>query len=139
MSRFVNNRRIVLLYCAVSIAAGNMVLGSPQSAYADGWAELLKPLVKDVIVPGASMGMKKLMERNNKKQQSDESKSKSEDSGSTDNSWADSAFSSPEEPISTGSGDDMIMSTPEEPISFSSQQTSPMDPPPPPPPPVETP
>jgi len=35
----------------------------PQVSFANDWTDMLKPLVRDVIVPGASMGMKKLIQR----------------------------------------------------------------------------
>ncbi|MCE3235747.1 MAG: hypothetical protein K0Q50_1927 [Vampirovibrio sp.] len=146
MSRFVLSRKIVTVLSTASILAGSM-MAAPQASYADAsWADLLKPLVKDVIVPGASMGMKKLMERNAKKNgtaaPSTASTSESSSTSSNDDtSWQDS-FSTPQEPTtSASSGDDGISPTPEEPMSFNEPQYSSvaLDPASPPPPPVATP
>lgn len=146
MSRFVLSRNIVTVISTASIIAGSILVSCPQASYADAsWADLLKPLVKDVIVPGASMGMKKLIERNAKKHgTSDSSSSASESSTSTssDTSWQDS-FATPQEPItsSAGNNEDDISPTPEEPMSASEHQytSSAMDPASAPPPPVATP
>jgi hypothetical protein len=112
----------------------------PQASYADtSWADLLKPLVKDVIVPGASMGMKKLIERSEKKHSGSASasttateQSTTPDVGASASSWVDSAFSTPEEPMSSSA--DVTPSTPEEPISTASNSVSSAEAPPPPPP-----
>lgn len=145
MSRFVTNRKSFISLCMVFSLVGGVFTLMPQASYADtSWVDLLKPLVKDVIVPGASMGMKKIMERSEKKHpestsasQSTSSPSTTEAAGASNSSWADAAFSTPEEPMHTGS--DAITPTPEEPISTASNPVSSTEEPPPPPPPVATP
>jgi hypothetical protein len=144
------------------LLAGNVVMNSSQPSYADGsWADLLKPLVKDVIVPGASMGMKKLTQHMQKKQadgqtSTDPNVMNVTSDGST--SWTDAftsatsnttsttstnsgdPFSMPEEPMSTSSSEAGMNSKPEEPMNMSyAAPTSDIEPPPPPPPPVNTP
>jgi hypothetical protein len=134
---------------ALLMAAGLMV-SVPQASHASDWVDLLKPLVKDVIVPGASMGMKKFIARqqklhpelanfNNSSDSSSSTTSSAIDdffnntgsSGSSTTSSSVSEFSSPEEPISTSNAGSAFWET--------STSASATDPAPPPPPPVATP
>lgn len=41
-----------------------------QPAYAEDWVDILKPLVKDVVVPVAKMGLEKLREKKKDRQKS---------------------------------------------------------------------
>lgn len=139
---------------AMLIAAG-LTVSAPQASQANDWVDMLKPLVKDVIVPGASMGMKKLIERQARlhpelakfsgsaNSTSTASPGITDDffnnTGSTSTGSADSSatsspaeeFSSPEEPISTSNADSSFWEV--------SNAASATDPAPPPPPPVATP
>lgn len=139
MSRFCLSRKWIVGLSVFSLLFGGTSLLAPAPSYADtSWVDILKPLVKDVIVPGANAGMKKLIEKKLKLKLDGSSDTASNDSYGS----ADSVVSMPEEPTtstSSSSGDDSMMSMPEEPTySASSGETSSNDLSSPPPP-VETP
>ncbi len=98
--------RFLAVVCLV-FTASQISLVLPGPVYADtSWTELLKPLVKDVIVPGASAGMKKLLEKKMKVKLDNSS-------GFSTSSGSDSVMTMPEEPsVSDGGG---LISMPEEP------------------------
>ncbi len=106
MSLLFCRNRFLAVFCLV-FTCSQMCLIFPGPSYADtSWAELLKPLVKDVLVPGASAGMKKLLEKK-MKVKLDNSSSLSTSPG------YDSVMTMPEEPsVSDGDG---LISMPEEP------------------------
>lgn len=85
------------------------------NAFADtSWAEILKPLVRDVIVPSASAGMKKLIEK--------KTKVKLAVPGSAVGSNStDSVPPMPEEPFSAGGDSDALLSMPVEPVHAHSE------------------
>lgn len=144
MSCFVFIRKFLVTSCALSVVSVNLMM-APQIAHADSsWVDLLKPLVKDVLVPGATMGMKKLKERNDHKlgiyKESDASNNPDAFSSSAND--AANSFTS-EEPITHNSNDfeDRTVPTPERGASesISSDASEAKASALPPPPPVETP
>lgn len=120
MSRFCLNRKIVSVFSLFSLVFGGSSLVAPAVSYADAsWMELLKPLVKDVIVPGASAGMKKLIEKKMKLKLNSSSDTETT-FDNMDFSNMENVMSMPEEPTTETSaegteGDDNVMSMPEEP------------------------
>lgn len=102
-------KRLLVFSCLVCIVSAMSSVTS-SSAYADtSWSEILKPLVKDVIVPGASAGMKKLIEKKMKVKLDNSS-------GSSSNYSHDNVTTMHEEPSSTASSDQSgLISMPEEP------------------------
>lgn len=140
MSRFCLSRKLISGLSLFSLLVGGTPLVTPSASYADtSWMELLKPLVKEVIVPGAEAGMKRLLEKKLKlKLDSSDNTSETADTYNMDNMmsmpeeptaastpWDNNGdmMSMPEEPMSAsttsdGSGD--MMSMPEEPVSSSS-------------------
>lgn len=138
MSCFVFSRKVFAMFLTTLLLSGSLMMVSSQVSYADAsWADLLKPLVKDVIVPGASMGMKKLTQRMEKKKGGSTSSDSSAAATGDDGSWTN-AFASPQEPVSSSSSMDGVQGTPEEPMN-TTYTSSAVDAPPPPPPPVATP
>lgn len=120
MSRFCFNRKWILGFSALSIVFSGTSLVAPASSYADtSWADLLKPFVKDVVVPSANAGMKKLIEKK-LKLKLDGSSSSYDNYNMTDSS----VMSMPEEPTSSSDGADSITSMPEEPTYSASTETS---------------
>jgi hypothetical protein len=142
-----------------ALVAGSMLVAAPQASFASDWMDLLKPLVTNVIVPGASLGMKKFIQHEEKmhpelagkvggssSSASTTSNSSSESSGNGmdqffDNSSATSSdsattasFASPEEPISSNSEGSAGSA-----YWAASHSVSATDPAPAPPPPVATP
>jgi hypothetical protein len=159
MSNF--RRKMTSLSLAAVIASGTMAL-IPQASFASDWMEMLKPLVQNVIVPGASMGMKKLIQReerlhpglaskvNNANGAYDPNSSGSAydpsgtaqffdgstpAAGSTTTSSSD-PFTTPQEPLATSSAEGAIAGSEYWAASHSASATEPA---PPPPPPVATP
>lgn len=62
MIRFVFHRKALLATGLMTVLFSSVV--SIQPCQADtSWTDLLKPLVKDVIIPGASAGMKKWVQK----------------------------------------------------------------------------
>lgn len=143
MSHFCLSRKLVTFCSLFSLLLGGSAWLVPSVSYADtSWLELLKPLVKDVIVPGANAGMKRLIEKkmNLKLNPSNHTDSKFDN---MDLMNADNGMSMPEEPTAnTLTDEDAIMSMPEEPTysASSSSGNSSVDTDfAPPPPPIETP
>ncbi|WP_373531294.1 hypothetical protein [Vampirovibrio sp.] len=143
MSRFCLSRKLVLVMSVCALFSGGFGALAPAVSYADAsWLEMLKPLVKDVIVPGASAGMKRLIEKkmNLKLNPSSTADSSFENMGFMS---ADNSMSMPEEPTSDNSGtDDSILSMPEEPTYSATSRAESLSPETgfaPPPPPMETP
>jgi hypothetical protein len=127
--------RFLAVICLV-FTFSQLCIAIPGAAYADtSWAELLKPLVKDVIVPGASAGMKKFIEKKMKVKLDKPSEGAA-------SPWPESVMTMPEEPSSTA-GEDAggLISMPEEPTYSASwdNQANEADVLSSPPPPVETP
>lgn len=114
MSRFCLSRKLISGLSLFSLLVGGTPLLTPSASYADtSWMELLKPLVKEVIVPGAEAGMKRLLEKKLKL------KLNSSDNDSTETA---DMYSTPQEPttVSTPWNDNgEMMSMPEEPMSSS--------------------
>jgi hypothetical protein len=67
MSRFIFERRTFLAITTAMALLGGSLAYVPQDAHAASeWSEILKPLVKDVLIPGAKLGVKKFSERHTK-------------------------------------------------------------------------
>lgn len=114
-------RRQFLAVFSLVFCFSQMSLVIPDSAYAGtSWAEILKPLVKDVIVPGASAGMKKLIEKKMKVKLDNPS-----DVSTTPG--YENVMTMPEEssPIS-GPEDGGLLSMPEEPTYSASSDNDPV-------------
>ncbi len=139
MSRFCITRKWIVGLSVLSLVFGSTSMLAPAPSYADtSWVDILKPLVKDVIVPGANAGMKKLIEKKLKLKLDGSSDTSSYDSYGS----ADSMVTMPEEPSSSASssgGDDTMMSMPEEPTYSASTGETSNDDLSSPPPPVDTP
>ena len=137
---------ILGLLCSLGMSTGLV-----QQCFASDWVDLLKPFVTNVIVPGASRGMKKFIQHEEKVHPEfsgkiDDSSTTASSLSSTDNagnnsteqffesSSSDPSFSSPEEPISSTAG-----SSSGSEYWAASHSSSANDPAPPPPPPVSTP
>ena len=126
MSRFCLSRKWISGFSMFSLLIGGTCLVTPSASYADtSWADILKPLVKDVIVPGANAGMKKLLEKKLKVKIDPSDTSQMMDADSNLNS-NDSVMSMPEEPTasSSTSNTDSVMSMPEEPTYSASTGSS---------------
>jgi hypothetical protein len=54
-----------------ALLAGNLMIAIPAASYADDWGDILKPLLKDVLVPGAKLGVQKWAEHQQKKKSED--------------------------------------------------------------------
>lgn len=162
MSNF--RRKMTSLSLAAVIASGTMAI-IPQASFASDWMEMLKPLVQNVIVPGASMGMKKFIQREERLHPGLASKvnnttgaydpnsgynasgaydpsgtaqffdNSSPSAGSTTTSSSD-PFTTPQEPLATSSAEGAIAGSEYWAASHSASATEPA---PPPPPPVATP
>lgn len=108
MRIFICRKKRTIIFLLIFIASSTTLVRS-NSAYADTtWAELLKPLVKDVIVPGASAGMKKLMEK--------KMKVKLDSSSDSSSSYTqENSMTMPEEPMTgSDSGQGGLISMPDE-------------------------
>jgi len=70
MSLFVVNRSSFAVLSVCFALFANMIF-IPVS-HADDWGDILKPLMKDVILPGAKLGVKKWVERKKGKSESNE-------------------------------------------------------------------
>lgn len=152
MSRFVFRfRHVAVVFCTLGLIAGGATVGTSAAHAETSWSDILKPLVKEVLLPGASMGMKKLMEHNEKKHgvvakaaaesTATASTGSSSTAGSTgSNSWTE--FASPQEPMPDNGSS---FTLPDEPTTASASTsadqhyTASIAAPPPPPPPVATP
>lgn len=53
-------------FCVVLSAAALLMSTAVPQAHASGWGDLLQPLVRDVIIPGAKIGVQKWTEHKNK-------------------------------------------------------------------------
>ncbi len=129
MSRFCMRRQWVVGLCVLSVLLSSHWV-APTVSYADtSWMDILKPLVRDVIVPGANAGMKKIIEKK---------LGKKIDGSSTSNpnlTTDESVMTMPEEPYSANDSSDDMISMPEEPTYTSNASADGSAPPPP----VETP
>ena len=145
-----------------ALLATGLMSSLPQVSFANDWTDMLKPLVRDVIVPGASMGMKKLIQREQRlhpelAKTSNGSAAGAASTGTTtagmdeffNSSGASSSafsdttnqFASPEEPMSNSpiSSSNVGGSTSGADFWAVSHSASATEPAPPPPPPVATP
>ncbi len=151
MHCFVFARLKVLPIMLSVLFASEFCVSASQQCFASDWVDLLKPLVTNVIVPGASMGMKKLIQHEERvhpeltgkldtKGTSASSLTETGKPSSTanaqffENNVPDASFSSPEEPISSN-----VNGASSSEYWAAVHNTSASEPAPPPPPPVSTP
>jgi hypothetical protein len=155
MIRFDLVRKKYTSMALATVMATGLMVSVPQVSLASDWMDLLKPLVKDVIVPGASMGMKKFIQHqeklhpelakfsgNNSSSSTSTTSSSMDDffnntgsSSSSSTSSTGNEFSSPEEPISTSNAGSSAGAS----VWEATASAAATDPAPPPPPPVATP
>lgn len=62
MIRFDFFRKKSASFALAALVATGMMTSIPQHSFANDWTDMLKPLVKDVLVPSATKGMKKLLQ-----------------------------------------------------------------------------
>jgi len=158
MIRFDFFRKKLTSFSLAALFAAGVAVSVPQASFANDWMDMLKPLVKDVIVPGASMGMKKLIQREERLHpelakfnsgSTGYTNTTSNVSGAVDDFFNNSAssstssttssaneFASPEEPISSSNVSGSVVGAD---FWSSSTSASASDPAPAPPPPVATP
>lgn len=139
MSRFCFSRRRMIGAMALAAILGTTWASSAPS-YADtSWVDILKPLVKDVIVPGANAGMKKLLEKKMNMKLNNTNSNASTSTSTSASVTTDTMVTMPEEPMSASNNNsDVTTSLPEEP-TYQATATGPDSVAAPPPPPVTTP
>ncbi|HEY9687742.1 MAG TPA: hypothetical protein V6C52_12275 [Coleofasciculaceae cyanobacterium] len=128
---------------------GGSLAYTPQDAHAASeWSDILKPLVKDVLIPGAKLGVKKMSERHARHKDEQVIEVNQVEIPQPPSDWQQEPPPPPEWNTSSQEGGneaDVTVPTPDGPISVQTEEPMAQasdafggaEPPPPPPPPIE--